>query len=146
MIEIPEGTRVFFMLELTSNSVDSSKLPFALHNISDVVFHSEPISNDIEAIEKIQDVVDEYCPQSVKMKLAYSPAHYGVAMDLSKQVEYDAEGNVESIGGFRNPLELVAVLLEDKRGEPCGFGVVKVDDFEFTQTMDEIISNKITLH
>lgn len=147
MIKCPPNQPVMYGFTTDYSKIDSPFKTLELVGINEVTFTSEEMGDDISAYKELVTLITQIAPENAKTKIAYSPAHYLVGQDLSSIVQYNEEtGNVESIGGFKNPFEMINIGLYDSKDNQIGEGSVIMSKFEFFQSMDEMISDTIYLN
>lgn len=147
MIKCPPNQPVMYGFTADYSKIDSPFNTLELVGINEVTFTSEEMGDDISAYNELVTLIVQIAPENAKTKIAYSPAHYLVGQDLSKIVQHNEEtGNVESIGGFKNPFEMINIGLYDSKDNQIGEGSVIMSKFEFLQTMEEMISDTIYLN
>lgn len=109
--------------------------------------------SDLHAINTIQEelttvVNNQNVMKDASMQVRLSAAHYAME-DLTKYAEFDDEGEIESIGNVRNPLEFAVISLIDKTPEQhelAAYAVLQYTDFEITQSVDEILKQLPSIH
>lgn len=148
MLITPPEQPVVYIVEMDCNNSQAEKLipGNMLHGIDMVSLVSHELSDDIYALKSACLILNIIIANKTGLKIAYSPTHYAPAADLTDHVIRSDDGTVESIGGFTDPFEMVNIVLLNDKNEQIGEARIRMVDFELTQTVDEIISHKVSVH
>lgn len=147
MIKCPPNQPVTYTLSINLNRIRNPFANLGLVGVSELFLMSYEISDDMTALNELMSALSALMVKGMSCKIAYAPAHYQVSQDLSDAVELNDEtGNVASIGGFTNPFDMIDITILDSHDELIGEGTISMEPFEFTQSMEEIITETILLH
>lgn len=145
MIVAPFNSPVFYAGAFTKTGASFLASKFSdkyASFINSAYVISNTVKNDIQpTVELIQAVSEIYDAVDVRSTqvLDYNPSYLPSAKEeLSKNLEYDDEGNISTISGFSNPYVTLSVK-QKRNGEILFDGVVSYKPFELP-TLTEIIN------
>ena len=110
MIVVPYKTPAFYsvLAEKPAASFLCSLLSPTYGQAIDVVqFLSRDMDSDVEATVELQDAINTVSNNldigEIDQQLQFNPMYLPTGEDLNKNLEYDSEGDVITVGGFVNP-------------------------------------------